>query len=89
MSPSWTRKARPQVIGVGALPLQNEANSVSPYPSSSYQKSKPSFSLKKFKNPFSGLRDAALRSKRYPKPGKDLCVNFYARVIEMCILGHL
>ena len=72
MSPSWTRKARPQVIGVGALPLQNEANSVSPYPSSSYQKSKPSFSLKKFKNPFSGLRDAALRSKRYPKPGKDL-----------------
>ena len=25
MSPSWTSKARPQVIGVGELPLQNEA----------------------------------------------------------------
>ena len=32
MSPSWTSKSRPRVIGVGALPLQNEAD-VSSYPS--------------------------------------------------------
>ena len=32
MSPSWTSKSRPRVIGVGALPLQNEAD-VSTYPS--------------------------------------------------------
>merc|ERR1712226_1681572 len=30
MSPSWTSKARPQVIGVGELPLQNEAVPVQP-----------------------------------------------------------
>ena len=34
MSPSWTSKSRPRVIGVGALPLQNEAD-VSSYPSGS------------------------------------------------------
>ena len=32
MSPSWTSKSKPRVIGVGALPLQNEAD-VSSYPS--------------------------------------------------------
>ena len=82
MSPSWTRKARPQVIGVGALPLQNEAgNSVSSYPSSSYQKSKPSFSLKKFKNPFSGLRES-IRGKRYPQqPGKPIFLLFFYQLL--------
>ena len=32
MSPSWTSKSKPRVIGVGALPLQNEAD-VASYPS--------------------------------------------------------
>jgi len=73
MSPSWTSKSRPRVIGVGALPLQNEADvssypsgAVSSFPSSSQKSKKPSFSLKKFKNPFSGLRES-IRGKRYPQ----------------------
>ena len=75
MSPSWTSKSRPRVIGVGALPLQNEADvssypSGASYPSSSQKSKKPSFSLKKFKNPFSSLRES-IRPKRYPQqPGK-------------------
>ena len=48
----------------------NSSGAVSSYPSSSQKSKKPSFSLKKFKNPFSGLREST-RGKRYPQqPGK-------------------
>lgn len=56
MSPSWTSKSRPKVIGVGELPLQNEASG----PASNVDSSpKSPF---KFRNPFSGFT----RSKRKP-----------------------
>ena len=46
------------------------SGAVSSFPLSSQKSKKPSFSLKKFKNPFSGLRES-IRGKRYPQqPGK-------------------
>jgi hypothetical protein len=54
----------------------NSSGAVSSYPSSSQKSKKPSFSLKKFKNPFSGLRDSS-RGKRYPQqPGKPIFLLF-------------
>ena len=56
MSPSWSSKQRPQVIGVGELPLQNEV--AGPGGSGPRASQKPSLGFK-FKNPFSS------RPKRY------------------------
>ena len=65
LSPSWTSKARPQVIGVGALPLQNEAEAPGPLspqraPQSLARQPNPSnFNDLKFRSP-------STRTKRYP-----------------------
>ena len=51
------------------------SGAVSSFPSSSQKSKKPSFSLKKFKNPFSGLRES-IRGKRYPQqPGKAFLIS--------------
>lgn len=50
MSPSWTSKARPQVIGVGELPLQNEAVPVQPQvPNRLYKNSQSPIQSNRFK----------------------------------------
>ena len=55
----------------------NSLGAVSSFPSSSQKSKKPSFSLKKFKNPFSGLRES-IRGKRYPQqPGKPIFFLFF------------
>ena len=61
MSPSWTSKARPRVIGTGELPLQNEVSA----PSADNYPIRPKFTSN---NPFS---NSGFRTKRYP--GNLIC----------------
>ena len=70
LSPSWTSKSRPQVIGVANLPLQNEAVQPNRQHSSNNQFHEKKHSVPNFnsisKHKFNAAPGGPLRQKRYP-----------------------
>ena len=70
LSPSWTSKSRPQVIGVANLPLQNEAVQPNRQHSSNNQFHEKKHSVPNFnsisKHKFNAAAGGPLRQKRYP-----------------------
>ncbi len=83
LSPSWTSKSRPQVIGVAELPLQNEAANPIVVPQ---QNSRPPVSFKRPKKssasppsrPRTPTSSSTSRFNKFPVQGKiqTTCVSF-------------